>query len=1086
LKIHKIPGAIRRDFTPLKGGGIRMAIINSPNQRSAKEIFLEALEQSTPNDRVAYLDAACGQDPLLRQRVVELLAHHFEQNSFMQNPAVEVATVLIPVPTAEGPGSRIGRYKLLQLIGEGGMGVVYMAEQEEPVHRRVALKIIRLGLDTKHVVARFEAERQALALMDHPNFARVLDGGATETGRPYFVMELVPGVPITEFCDKNQLSVVDRLKLLIPVCQAIQSAHQKGIIHRDLKPSNILVTLNGSTAVPKVIDFGVAKATNQKLTEKTLFTNYGTMIGTPAYMSPEQAEMTSLDVDTRADIYGLGVLLYELLTGTTPFPETRLRSVGYSEMQRIIVEERPERPSTRLSTMHAEQRTVVAKNLGVSALTLSQAFASDLDWIVMKCLEKDRARRYETANGMAMDLQRHLNNEPVLARPPSRLYEFQKTVQRHKVGFAATAAVITALATGVLVSTWQFVKERTARQLAVAAEQRAETISRFLKDMLKGVDPIVALGRDTKLLRDILDKTAERIGKGLTNQPSVEAELLSTIGQTYNGLGEFAKAEEMHREALRLRRALFGETNQFVAASLNDLANDLLESDKYAEATTLLRQALAMRRVLFGNESPEVAESLTSLADGVGHLNGHLNELGEAETALREALRIHRKVFHGACPEVVRCLMLLGLVLSGRDNLDEGEALEREALAMSRELWGNENPEAATLLGRLAGVCRSRGNDAEADIMDGQALAMRRKLLGNDHPYVAISLANFAGSLLLRNLLDEAEPKMRDCLSIREKKMPGRWETFHTRVGLGRILLRQGKYAEAEPLLASGCEGMQQRLDSSGPWGRDVLKQAIGDLILLYGITGQRDQAAHWKKEVVKQYREEMEHSGSFADAYAVNEIAWFLATSEEPEIRDGPRAVQLAERAVAATSRTNSMILDTLAAAYAESGQFQKAVSVQKEAMALLKSETGKADCASRLQLYSANKPYHRPGPEERVADLLAQTATYLLQARKFAEAEKRARECLAIREREVPDTWLTFNTRSVLGGSLLGQKNYRDAEPLLLSGYEGLKQREDKIPAAARPRLVEAVQRLVQLYEAKGQSDKAAEWKQKQGMFD
>ena len=369
-----------------------------------EETLFEAALRLPTEQRAEYLRQVCGGDADLRRRVEAWLAAFDRAGGFLKEPAAPIPT--LSLAQAEKPGDRIGRYKLLQQIGEGGMGVVYMAEQEEPVRRRVALKIIKLGMDTKQVVARFEAERQALALMDHPHIARVLDGGATDTGRPYFVMELVQGAPITEFCDKNQLSTEERLKLFLPVCQAIQSAHQKGIIHRDLKPTNILVSLNpDGSGLPKVIDFGVAKAISQKLTEKTLFTNYAAMIGTPAYMSPEQAEMSHLDVDTRADIYGLGVLLYELLTGTTPFPEKRLRSAGYREMQRIILHEEPERPSTRLSTLQGQQRSVVARNRGASELTLGRAFPGDLDWIVMKCLEKDRARRYETANGLARGLR---------------------------------------------------------------------------------------------------------------------------------------------------------------------------------------------------------------------------------------------------------------------------------------------------------------------------------------------------------------------------------------------------------------------------------------------------------------------------------------------------------------------------------------------------------------------------------------------------------------------------------------------------------------------------------------------------------
>jgi serine/threonine protein kinase/WD40 repeat protein len=432
-------------------------------------IFHAASELDDAQARAAFLDRTCGADPALRARIETLLQADVRARQFLSEDPLELGTSAAhgnPPPT-EAPGNVIGRYKLLQKIGEGGFGVVFMAEQQEPVRRRVALKIIKLGMDTKQVVARFEAERQALALMDHPNIARVLDGGATETGRPYFVMELVQGVPITEFCDKNQFSAEQRLKLFIPVCEAIQSAHQKGIIHRDLKPTNILVTLNpDGSGFPKVIDFGVAKATSQQLTEKTLFTAHGMMVGTPAYMSPEQAEMSHLDVDTRADIYSLGALLYELLTGSTPFPEQRLRSAGYNEMQRIILQEEPERPSTRLSTLQGEQRSVIARNRGASELTLGRAFPGDLDWIVMKCLEKDRARRYETANGLARDLALHLRHEPVTARPPSRLYEFQKTMRRHRVSFAAVSAVVGALSLGLVVSGLEAARARRAERLA--------------------------------------------------------------------------------------------------------------------------------------------------------------------------------------------------------------------------------------------------------------------------------------------------------------------------------------------------------------------------------------------------------------------------------------------------------------------------------------------------------------------------------------------------------------------------------------------------------------------------------------------
>ena len=442
----------------------------SPSGNREREIFLLALEKTTALERAAFLDGACHGDADLRNAVDLLLAN---ANDSLLDHVAEEARPTQFVPVTEKPGERIGRYKLLQKIGEGGMGVVYMAEQTEPVKRKVALKIIKLGMDTKQVVARFEAERQALAMMDHPNIARVLDGGATETGRPYFVMELVQGVPITEFCDKNKLKAKERLKLFIQVCHAIQSAHQKGIIHRDIKPSNVLVTLHHGEPMPKVIDFGVAKATNQKLTEKTLFTNYATMIGTPAYMSPEQAEMSSMDVDTRTDVYALGVLLYELLTGTTPFPEKRLRSLGYGEMQRVIMEEEPERPSNRLSTMANEQKTVVARNCGEELASLSNMLKGEIDWIVMKCLEKDRTRRYETANGLATDIQRHLQQEPVSAVAPSALYLLSKYARKHRVGLATAATIVFALIAGTVLASWQAVRATRAEQHAKAQRSQA-------------------------------------------------------------------------------------------------------------------------------------------------------------------------------------------------------------------------------------------------------------------------------------------------------------------------------------------------------------------------------------------------------------------------------------------------------------------------------------------------------------------------------------------------------------------------------------------------------------------------------------
>jgi serine/threonine protein kinase/WD40 repeat protein len=441
-----------------------------------REIFLEALEMTTPKARAAYLQTACGGDGTLRRKVEELLKEHFSNDSLLAGSALEAERPgIAEAPIEEGPARMVGRYKLLEKLGEGGFGEVWMAEQREPVKRRVALKIIKLGMDSRQVVARFEAERQALAMMDHANIARIFDADITDTGRPYFVMELVRGIKITEYCDQNQLPTRERLNLFILVCQAIQHAHQKGIIHRDIKPSNILVTLHDGVPVPKIIDFGIAKATQQELTEKTLFTQFQQFIGTPAYISPEQAEMSGLDIDTRADIYSLGVLLYELLVGQTPFDAKEMMQGGLDALRQIIREKEPLRPSTKLNTLSGEARTTTGKRRQTEVSKLVHQLQGDLDWIVMKCLEKDRTRRYETANGLAADIQRHLANEPVIARPASTAYRLLKSWRRNKLVYTAGVAVFLALAAGLILAALGWSQTATQRNAAILARAGEET-----------------------------------------------------------------------------------------------------------------------------------------------------------------------------------------------------------------------------------------------------------------------------------------------------------------------------------------------------------------------------------------------------------------------------------------------------------------------------------------------------------------------------------------------------------------------------------------------------------------------------------
>lgn len=533
-----------------------------PPTEKAEEIFFSALEIDSA-ERQAFLDRSCQGDSRLRAMVDKLLAaqpaaeRFFPEGGVARLPVRELSQSLDDTPGLadnfdaapredDFVGRRMGPYKLLQRIGEGGCGAVYMAEQEKPVRRRVAFKIIKLGMDTKSVVARFEAERQALALMDHPNIARVLDAGATETGRPYFVMELVRGVKITEYCDQNELDTRQRLKLFIQVCQAIQHAHQKGVIHRDIKPSNILVTIIDGVPVPKVIDFGIAKAIEGRLADSTIFTAYEHFIGTPAYMSPEQAVMSGVDVDTRSDIYSLGVLLYELLTGRTPFETNMLLQGGIDSLRRTLQEEEPKRPSVIVTTMQGSALTQLAHSHHTEPLKLALVLRGDLDWIVIHALEKDRARRYETANGLAMDVQRYLDNEPVVARPPSRLYRLQKLVRRNQVTFLAGATVALALIFGLGLSTWFWLQERQARQRAVIAEQQAQAAEVQQARLRMEAEDRERITQAAFLIsQGKLDEADDLVNKVSGLEPSLEAEsVLRDLGKWHVLNGQWTQAAQ--------------------------------------------------------------------------------------------------------------------------------------------------------------------------------------------------------------------------------------------------------------------------------------------------------------------------------------------------------------------------------------------------------------------------------------------------------------------------------------------------------------------------------------------------------------
>ncbi|MFG0330381.1 MAG: tetratricopeptide repeat protein [Phycisphaerales bacterium] len=900
-------------------------------------IFEAARKISDPGARAVFLNERCRERPTVRNQVEALLRADASAGCFLETcDSEETIEQSTPPSGAMQPGEEIDRYKLLQQIGEGGFGAVWMAEQRAPVKRRVALKIIKLGMDTKQVIARFEAERQALAMMDHPNIAKVFDAGSTKTGRPYFVMEYIKGIPILDYCDTERLDTTARLKLFAQVCHAIQHAHQKGIIHRDIKPSNVLVTLHDGTPVPKVIDFGIAKATNAELTSRTMFTEHRQMIGTPAYMSPEQAEMSGLDVDTRSDIYSLGVLLYELLTGTTPFENETLMKAGLAEMMRIIREEEPHRPSTRLSTL-GDTATRMAAQRRADVKKLGTILRGDLDWIVMKCLEKDRTRRYETANGLAADIQRHLSDEPVAAGPPSARYKLRKFVKRNRGRVVAAGAVVLVFVLGLAGTTGGLVwalDQKDRAEIAETATQheltRATEIKRLIIEMLSSIDPAVARSTDTTLLKSILDSTAERIARGELNDEVVAAELHHIIGDVYKSLGMYDQASEHLPLAVEINTRLLGDDHLETLETRYCLAALYVNQSRHNAAASLASRTLEDRRRVLGPTHRDTLAAMSMLA--IVYVDMHRFE--EAEELLLETLEVARATLGESDPFHLPLLNNLGVLYNMQARFEEAESVNREVVRLVIADKGREHPHTIAATSNLASTYEQLGREDDAIKLHSEALAISRQIFEPLHPTTLEKSFQLACCCEYYGHWTEAEPLYLSCIEgFRSTLGLEHRNTLAALTNLGGVYNEMGRHADAVEMLETSLPIKRRILGPHHGWTR----YATMGLITAYIELGRAQDA----ETLAREWLGELESRRVDGKAAPTDDrfVAWIL-TRDIEGLRDLTRALDLAASACEAAEESRhpdlAVCLDTLARAQHLTGDTALAIEIQRRVLEL------------------------------------------------------------------------------------------------------------------------------------------------------
>jgi serine/threonine protein kinase/tetratricopeptide (TPR) repeat protein len=750
--------------------------------RRIKEIVGGAIDRE-PVERAAFLDQACAHDASLRAEVESLLIAHADADGLSENPWA-ASTVTDPA----GESKTIGPFRLIHRLGVGGMGQVWLAEQTEPVRRRVALKLIRAGMYDSALLQRFQSERQSLAIMEHPAIAKVFDAGTTAEGQPYFAMEYVDGLPITEYCDGKKLGIRERLKLFLQVCEGVQHAHQKAIIHRDLKPSNILIAEVDGKATPRIIDFGLAKAT-VAVPGETLFTQVGALMGTPGYMSPEQADPSVRDIDTRTDVYSLGVVLYQLLTGYLPFDTTKWNKQRLDEVLRELRETDPERPSTKVGG-NRETTTASAEARGTDPQQLTSLLRGDLDWITLKALEKDRERRYGTPSALAADVERYLENRPVVARPASTTYRLRKYVRRNRTAVA--------VATGATALLMAFAVMQSLQLRRITRERdRADRIMEFMTNMFKVSDPSEARGNSITA-REILDKSSKEIDAGLAKDPELQTRLMSTMGTVYVNLGLFSKAQTTLERTIAIGRRAGGASNPDMLSAMSRLAFLLVRQGKYAEAETLLQEAIPGQRQILGPDREETLRSIRVL----GFAQEGEGKYKEAEATVREALDGDRRYLGPEQWETLVCMTVLANILDDEGRLAEAEKLYRETQEIQARTFGPDYYATLTTASNLAGVLQEQGKLTEAEQLQREVLAARTRVLGPDHPDTMQVQINLANTLDSGGKYDEAERLYRKSIETQLRVIGlEHADTLTAMHNLGATLRRKGRLAESEKLL---------------------------------------------------------------------------------------------------------------------------------------------------------------------------------------------------------------------------------------------------------------------------------------------